>query len=129
MSGYVLDASYLIALANAKDALHSRALAFEPTLSSAPRVIHSIALAEAVTVLTMKVKDDARTARDLFDALHDDAEVIHSTDDLMARGMALVEKDTRLSLSDAASIVLASDRKATIVSFDGAFDRHVRRVP
>lgn len=129
MTAYVLDASYLIALANGKDALHEKAVGFEPSLRDARPAIHSIALAEAVTVLTMKVKDDATTAREVFDALHDDAEVVHTTDHLLARAMALVEKDPRLSLSDAASIVLATERKARVVSFDNAFDQHVKRVP
>lgn len=129
MTEYVVDASYLIALANRQDGLHAEALKFEPKLGGSPRSIHSIALAEAVTVLTMKVKDDAKTARELFDAIHDDFDILHTTEDLMSRGMALVEKDPRLSLSDAMSIAIALERKAPVVSFDAAFDRHAKRVP
>lgn len=124
-----MDASYLIALANARDSLHPKAIGFEPTLAGSIRAIHSVALAETVTVLTMKVADAARTARHLYDAMHDDVEIVHTSDDLLARGMTVVEKDPKLSLSDAMTIALAVERNARVVSFDSAFDRHVKRVP
>lgn len=129
MTTHVIDASYLIALANDQDSLHPKAIGFEPILAGSIRAMHSVALAEAVTMLTMKVKDDAQTARHVFDAIHDDVEIVHSSDDLLARGMALVEKDARLSLSDAMTIALTMERSARVVSFDSAFDRHVKRVP
>lgn len=127
----LVDASFLVALANDKDQWHDAAARAAPAArAAAPWRTHALALGEVVAVLGPRV--GGRATRDVYEAIRDTVEVALPTlEDLDAAMAHVLRHDGGLSLSDALFVVFAAragdDR---ILSFDSGFDQAgLRRIP
>lgn len=127
----LVDATYLIALLDATDQWHPRALQAFPMLRKRqPWRVHALVLAETLTLIG--ARHGGKAARRAYDMVADATERLLPDAAALEGGMeAHVRFDGTLSFSDALTVHYAEaleDRE--ILSFDADFDRKgVHRLP
>jgi predicted nucleic acid-binding protein len=126
-----VDASFLVALLDARDQWHKAAKRAAPRLMrKRPWRTHGLALGEVVAVIGARA--GGRAARDAYDCIRDTMDVwIPALADLDAAMRHVARFDGALSLSDALFVqAMAQEGDAAILSFDSDFDKAgLRRLP
>ncbi|HEX9708680.1 MAG TPA: PIN domain-containing protein [Candidatus Thermoplasmatota archaeon] len=126
-----VDASFFVALMDARDLWHEAARRAAPRLMrKSPWRTHTLALGEVIAVIGSRA--GGRAARDAYDAIRDTTDVWAPTVAELDAAMPLVVRfDGSLSLSDALFVhAMEGEPHATILSFDDDFDKAgVRRLP
>jgi len=119
-----LDSSFVIALADADDQYHERAVKILPALGL-DRLISDLVISESVTAVGARL--GSKAARVVFESLAYDSatKTVFSSKGLYERAMSVYTKyDGRLSFADSVTVRLIYDQKIKqIVSFDSDFDR------
>lgn len=122
--GVFIDASFMIALADARDPWHKAVQALKPEVEARrPFHVHALAVAEVIANIGSRMGGTA--ARQAYEAMRDDMVLHLPTDaDLDESMETVVRFDGGLSLSDAyALLVMEQEQLDAIVSFDDDFDK------
>lgn len=116
-----VDSSYWVALADAKDQWHARAMSLQEQVPDGSALL-DLALAEAVTIVGSR--RGGKQSRALYQFFCDSCRIVFADAELLDSSMDLVvSRDGRLSVADAATIqAMIRERDRVILSFDSDFD-------
>jgi predicted nucleic acid-binding protein len=122
----IVDASFLVAFKNRRDALHEKAAAHMPVVASrAPMLVHEYAFAEIVTVLLARsgLQVAVETGRELLESA--EVEIVPASSRFGRSWERFsAQRGTRHSLADAALLALAQERGVSAIA---TFDREFRK--
>ena len=118
-----VDSSYYIAIADARDQWHKKALELSEYIETNISVVSSFIISEVVTEIGRR--SGGKVAYNLYNYFTDNCKIIYIDRDLLSESMEIVLKyDGTLSLADAASVAIMDNMKiGEIVSFDSDFDK------
>ena len=118
-----VDSSYYIAIADARDQWHKKALKLSEYIENSSSVVSSFIISEVVTEIGRR--SGGKVAYELYNYFTDNCKIIYIDRDLLSESMEIVLKyDGTLSLADAASVAIMDNMKINeIVSFDSDFDK------